>query len=73
MTTRAINHGAVVAATIRETPRHEFERRVGQLREVLAIWRDRQEAETMLARVGPLPPSYRLSRFKMRLKADVTR
>ena len=37
---RPLNVGAVVAATIRETPRAEYERRLGVLRAALAHVRD---------------------------------
>jgi hypothetical protein len=44
---RPLNIGAVAAATIRETSRIDYERRVGELREALVHLRDwRDERET---------------------------
>lgn len=42
---RPINYGAVIAATIRETSRAEYERRIGAWRESMAIWVDHQTTE----------------------------
>ncbi len=67
---RAINHTAVVTATVRETPDAEYERRVGLLREQLAQWIDHRAAQSNGSRRAPYPASLRLSRFKSRLAAE---